>query len=141
MFVTLSPSLCRLHMEFLVSLCADQDWDPPWTSDSFLVERPGKWDLSFMLEGKAAAILSRPEPGRAHLHLLAVLPGERDKGIGSGMMAEMIRRAGEDRLTLKVPYDSKGARRFYARHGFRMTGYADSRWWMELQKHKKALAP
>jgi len=56
-----------------------------------------------------------------NLHDLAVLPGERGRGIGSQLLAEVERRArelGACKLTLEVHDTNHGAKRLYAETGF-----------------------
>lgn len=104
-------------MPDLLRLTADQhDW-PPWTTDNFLHDLPEKWLLSF-ISNSGIAIVSRLESDHVHLHLLAIAPDMRSQGIGSRFMSELLRRAGDDHLTLKVPRDNAGAIKFYHRHGF-----------------------
>ena len=130
MFRTLSRDICIEQMSFLLSLTADmRDW-PPWTEENFLFDAPKKWELSFLSDA-GVAIMSMPEPAHVHLHLLAVRPSSRGQGHGSRIMQEIKRRAGENRLTLKVPHDSAGAVSFYKRNGFEF----DTRWWpMEFRR-------
>lgn len=126
----LSPEFAVDTMPWLLSLTADMhDW-PPWTAAQFLADRPRKWDLSFMHE-HGVAILSEPEPGRVHVHLLAVHPDHRGSGAGSEIMAEIKRRAAGKKLTLKVPRDGVKARAFYEQHGFALAG-ADTARWLEM---------
>lgn len=117
---TLTRDMAIHRMPWLLTLTADHhDW-PPWTQEQFLMELPEKWSLSVCSE-HGVAILSRPVEGRVHLHLLAVDRDKRGHGHGSDLMAETKIRAGADRLTLKVPADSRAAVAFYCRHGFRFT--------------------
>jgi ribosomal protein S18 acetylase RimI-like enzyme len=117
-------ALSRNHIERFaaqyVAVAADAD---TWTAENFLTELPGKWDLSFALWDKAPiayAILSRPEPGRVHLHHFMVTEALRNQGLGGEMLKEVVKRAGQLRLTLKVDQANDGAQRFYEQHGFQL---------------------
>jgi len=110
---TLTRDIAAARIDWLVSLTADKaDW-PPWTSDQFMADLPGKWDLSFIGPHGVAIISTRP--GQPHLHLLAVEINHRGMGHGSAMMAEAIRRGVR---SLKVPGDAPQTVKFYRRHGF-----------------------
>lgn len=59
------------------------------------------------------------EGTRTYLVELAVAPGHRGVGYGSALLAELIDRSDELRLTARE--DATRARRFYERHGFAVT--------------------
>lgn len=60
--------------------------------------------------------------GRAlHIHDLAVAPPCRRRGVGSALLAELVRVArcrGVARIRLEVRVTNEAARRFYEKHGF-----------------------
>lgn len=96
-----------------------------WTLEHLLSDRPDKWRLSFAIweQGQpiAYAILSRPEPARAHLHHMMVRKEYRGRGIGSNMVREAQERAIEadcTSLSLKTWADRQPLLDFYARFGF-----------------------
>jgi ribosomal protein S18 acetylase RimI-like enzyme len=62
-------------------------------------------------------------PGSFYISGLAVLPGHRDRGIGSSLLAVARERAhelGADELSLICFAANTGARRLYERHGLRV---------------------
>jgi ribosomal protein S18 acetylase RimI-like enzyme len=64
-----------------------------------------------------------------NLHDLAVLPGQRGRGVGHALLAAAqaaAQAAGCCRLTLEVQEDNSPARRLYERFGFRHVTYGDS---------------
>ncbi len=100
-----------------------------WTKEHFLVERPGKWRLSFAAwDGDtpiAYAVLSQLDAGRVHLHHFMVARAHRARGLGRRMLAEMLARArasGAARLTLKVLSGNERAIAFYRAHGLHPVG-------------------
>ena len=127
-FETFTASLfCANEAEFL-SVAADIPGDD-WARESFLVELPEKWRLSFALFENGVmlgyAIMSRPELARVHLHHFMLRAGYRGAGRGSRMINECMRRAVLAKaqiLSLKVAAESHDVQRFYARHGFLETG-------------------
>jgi ribosomal protein S18 acetylase RimI-like enzyme len=61
-------------------------------------------------------------PGSFYLNALAALPGYRDRGLGSGLLAiaeARARAAGCDLLSVQVFAQNEGAVRLYRRHGYR----------------------
>jgi ribosomal protein S18 acetylase RimI-like enzyme len=64
-----------------------------------------------------------------NIHDLAVLPGQRGRGVGHALLAAAeshARAAGCCKLTLEVQEDNLPARRLYARFGFDDVRYGDS---------------
>ena len=64
-----------------------------------------------------------------NVHDLAVVPGERGRGVGRALLAEAEARAlsrGCCKLTLEVQDDNTPARTLYERFGFRDVRYGDS---------------
>jgi ribosomal protein S18 acetylase RimI-like enzyme len=94
----------------------------PWTSENFLKELPGKWELSFALwdQGPIAYCIMSLREDAVHIHQFMVAADKRGTGIGSQMMhhAASIAAQYRSRITLKVPHAAKSARKFYLRHGF-----------------------
>jgi ribosomal protein S18 acetylase RimI-like enzyme len=69
--------------------------------------------------------LEQLEPEALFIHLLAALPAARGRGLGTRLLrlAEDIARAGGlPRVSLIVADDNEGARRLYARAGYRQRG-------------------
>ena len=61
-----------------------------------------------------------------NVHDLAVVPGQRGRGVGARLLAAVEQKAGElgcCRLTLEVLEKNANARRLYARAGFAQMGY------------------
>lgn len=65
--------------------------------------------------GYALAVESDP----TYLAELAVAPGHRGAGHGSALLTTLLARGDDCRLTTRA--DAERARRFYERHGFRVT--------------------
>jgi ribosomal-protein-alanine N-acetyltransferase len=65
--------------------------------------------------GYALAVESTP----TYLVELAVTPAHRGAGHGSALLTAVLARSDGCRLTMRA--DDKGVRRFYERHGFRVT--------------------
>jgi ribosomal protein S18 acetylase RimI-like enzyme len=127
---TLCPEQIRGGIAEFLAIAADQP-DEYWREEHFLHDLPGKWELSFAIwhgpRPVAYAILSRTSPDAVHLHHLMVAAAHRRRGLGARMLGEMeerARSAGARRLTLKVAANNDGARRFYARAGYREVGMA-----------------
>ena len=124
----LTPATVDSHADALVGLGRDIPGEY-WTVDHLLMDLPDKWRLSFVGwradRPVAYAVLSRKGPDTVHLHHLMVGKDERGMGVGTAMMAEMVRRArqgGADWLTLKVATENDRACSFYLRHEFEEIG-------------------
>jgi ribosomal-protein-alanine N-acetyltransferase len=100
-----------------------------WGSPEFLLELPGKWELSRLLldgSGRVAgfAIASIKSPG-IHIHRLVVSSELRGGGLGYAFLKSIAADAaarGVPSLTLKVGLSNDGARRFYEKLGFEESG-------------------
>ncbi|MFN0043918.1 MAG: WbqC family protein [Alphaproteobacteria bacterium] len=124
---TLDAASIESRVDSFVAIAADIPGEY-WTKEHFLVERAGKWRLSFAAWESATpiayAILSQPDAGRVHLHHFMVARAHRARGLGRRMLVEMLERArasGATRLTLKVASGNERAIAFYRAHGFHST--------------------
>lgn len=125
-FRDLSPEIVRGNLDALLSIAADVAGEY-WGEDHFLRDLPEKWSLSFGAWSGAHpvgyAILSRQATDRAHLHHFMIASSHRGHEYGTEMVGEMedrARRAGCERLSLKVSEGNDGAQRFYRRLGYRV---------------------
>ncbi len=102
--------------------------DPEWTT---LVVRIGGALV-------AAVVLLLSPPG-AHLASIGVEPGQRDRGLGTAMLRDAMRRArdaGARFITLEVDRANAAARRLYRREGFGLVRRfrEEGRWRVELHR-------
>jgi GNAT superfamily N-acetyltransferase len=76
------------------------------------------------IAGMAWVLTSRILTGAAYLRLLLVAEDHQRTGAGAALLAaaETATRAVANHLALLVTADNAGARRFYARHGYRHVG-------------------
>ena len=97
--------------------------DPTWPLDKLKADRPGKWELSFVLWDHvpiAYCVLTRHERfGTVHIGNLAVHPDFRGWGFGDRVMREAVRRGAQ---SVKVDIANTRAQKLYIRHGFCVTG-------------------
>ena len=98
--------------------------------------RPGR--VQAMLSRKDATVIVQESSGvltgfaimtfgqeHAHLHLLAVKPAERERGVARGLVEWLMtscRVAGIGRVDLEVRRNNTGAIRFYEKLGFEKAG-------------------
>jgi tRNA threonylcarbamoyl adenosine modification protein YeaZ/ribosomal-protein-alanine acetyltransferase len=64
-------------------------------------------------------------PGEGHLGNLAVVAGERRRGVAGALLEDLLREArarGVERVTLEVRVSNFAAQGLYRRHGFRLAG-------------------
>jgi GNAT superfamily N-acetyltransferase len=80
--------------------------------------------------------------GLGHLRGMAVLPGWQGRGVADTLIeaaeAELL-RVGCSRVHLHTTRPLARAQRFYARHGFRLTGAVEDFFGMEIAEHAKDL--
>jgi len=80
--------------------------------------------------------------GLGHLRGMAVLPGWQGRGVADALIeaaeAELL-RVGCRRVNLHTTRPLARAHRFYARHGFRLTGDVEDFFGMEIAEHAKDL--
>lgn len=102
----------------------------PWTRDMYLAELSNA--------GVSFCFLARDEDGRAvgfcsfwrvldelHINNLAVMPEWRRQGVGSALLAHVLRegaKLGAKRATLEVRRSNEEARILYERFGFTIAG-------------------
>jgi len=80
--------------------------------------------------------------GLGHLRGMAVDPGWQGLGIADALIEaaeDELRRAGCRRVNLHTTRPLARAQRFYARHGFRLTGDVEDFFGMEIAEHAKDL--
>ena len=96
--------------------------------------------------GMAWVLASRILTGAAYLRLLLVAGDHQGTGTGAALLAaaEAAARAAANHLALVVTTSNTGARRFYARHGYRhvgdlpnlaRTGLDEALYWKTLRPH------
>jgi GNAT superfamily N-acetyltransferase len=101
--------------------------------------------------GMAWIVSSRILTGAAYLRLLLVGEARRRGGVGAALLAaaEIAARAVANHLVLLATTDNAGARRFYARHGYRHVGdlpglarpgLDEALYWKTLRPHGKRLS-
>ena len=97
------------------------------------------------LVGLAWVLTSRILTGAAYLRLLLVAEGYQRAGAGAALLtaAERAARAVSNHLVLLASTDNAGARRFYARHGYRHVGDLPglARAWRDEALYWKTLRP
>lgn len=124
---TLSRDDILSQRENFLAVARDVQWDT-WDAESFLMDLPEKWELSFAAwtpgnDPVAYAVLSRKSDDRIHLHRFMVSARYRGSGLGKRMVAEMVARAeqaGAKLLTLKAK--AGRAAKFYCDNGFQIVG-------------------
>ncbi len=132
--VALTRSLARSLGEQLAAIdevlraeLGDDYSHQTWDVQSFLLERPGKWDHSCLVLDAESGVLvgfwiaSASEPTRLHTHRVGVVPQARGHGVARAMFAcvlETARDGGITRMTLTVGAGNDRARRLYSRLGF-----------------------
>ena len=100
--------------------------------------------------GMAWVLTSRILTGAAYLRLLLVAEEHQGTGTGAALLAaaEGAARAVANHLILLVTADNTGARRFYARHGYRRVGglpglarpgLDEALYWKTLRPHGRRL--
>lgn len=80
--------------------------------------------------------------GLGHLRGMAVQPGWQGRGVADALIeaAEAeLERVGCRRVNLHTTQPLARAQRFYARHGFRLTGDVEDFFGMEIAEHAKEL--
>jgi GNAT superfamily N-acetyltransferase len=98
--------------------------------------------------GVAWVLPSRILTGAAYLRLLLVGEGYQGGGTGTALLAaaERAARAVSNHLILLVTTGNTGARRFYARHGYRHVGHLpglaragldEALYWKTLRPHRR----
>jgi ribosomal-protein-alanine N-acetyltransferase len=98
----------------------------PWSLAMFVLElsKPSGICLAARREGEMVGytVCARYDDVW-HVMNVAVDPDERRRGIGTALLAELYRRAGDGaRFTLEVRRSNRGALRLYEREGFRAAG-------------------
>jgi ribosomal-protein-alanine N-acetyltransferase len=100
-----------------------------WGSREFLLELPGKWELSRLAldwTGRVAGFaVASIKPTGVHVHRLVVAAGFRGRGLGRALLKSVAADAagrGVSTLTLKVGVSNEEARRFYENLGFDESG-------------------
>ena len=99
----------------------------PWSLAMFVLElsKPSGICLAALLDGRMCGyvICSRYDTVW-HIMNVAVDPGDRRKGIATGLLLELLERVGdpEARFTLEVRRYNTGAIALYERFGFRSAG-------------------
>lgn len=103
--------------------------DDGWTSREFLLDLPGKWEVSRLaLDGSgrvAGFLVASIKPSGIHVHRLVVAGAFRGRGLGRDLLREVAADAGARGIllvTLKVAPSNGDALRFYARLGFEESG-------------------
>jgi len=102
------------------------------------------------LVGLAWILPSRILTGAAYLRLLLVAEGRQRTGVGAVLLAavEAAARPVANHLVLLTTTDNTGARRFYARHGYRHVGsfpglsrpgLDEALYWKALRPHGRRL--
>jgi GNAT superfamily N-acetyltransferase len=102
------------------------------------------------LVGMAWVVPSRILTGAAYLRLLLVGEERQRGGVGAALLgaAETAARALANHLVLLATTDNTGARRFYARHGYRHVGdlrglarpgLDEALYWKALRPHRTRL--
>jgi GNAT superfamily N-acetyltransferase len=100
--------------------------------------------------GLAWVVPSRILTGAAYLRLLLVGEAHQRSGVGAALLAaaETAARAVANHLVLVATKDNRGARRFYARHGYRHVGdlpglarpgLDEALYWKPLRPHGRRL--
>lgn len=99
-----------------------------WGEAQWLLDLPGKWELSRMLLRGAQPVgflIASRKKSALHIHRLAVAADERGQGLGGMLMASAAEAALEQGcpdITLKVHRTNAGAIAFYTRLGFTTSG-------------------
>lgn len=133
--VSANPDVLMRYMQDLVdldkyvsSLC--------WSEDNFLLELPGKWELSYLVISKnkiVAFVIASIKGTSYHIHRLGVDPGFQRQGIGRGLLNIITNQALNNSIhsiSLKVANDNDNAIKFYELNGFKIAGYSGSNFLM-----------
>lgn len=111
-------------------------WMPPnsFTPEVFLEQARYETVWLAWEEGRIAGLAALYEPDN-FLHSLYVDHGRQGRGIGLALL-NVVAAAAQGPLSLKVEEQNAGARRFYAREGFREieTGMSDGSRWILLSR-------
>ncbi|MHB8170576.1 MAG: ribosomal protein S18-alanine N-acetyltransferase [Thermincolia bacterium] len=116
------------HLDEILTIEA-VSFSTPWSRQSFIHELSDNVLASYVVAldgdkvaGYAGMWIIIDE---AHLTNVAVHPDYRGRGIGVGLLEELLNRAvklGADRMTLEVRESNQAARHLYTRMGFRPMG-------------------
>jgi ribosomal protein S18 acetylase RimI-like enzyme len=100
-----------------------------WQRSHFLMDLPGKWDLSQLaLDSKGHAmgfVITSRKPAGPHLHRIAVAESCRRKGIGVHLLAAAAaaaRRQGPGQMTCKVHTENLSSQHFLRQLGWQRVG-------------------
>ena len=100
----------------------------PWPESFFLGElsHPGVYAMIAERNGKLAGyMLAWLTAGTGHIGNLAVVPGERRRGVARRLLGDLLERAGVlgiRTLVLEVRVSNFAAQALYRAHGFRLAG-------------------
>lgn len=100
----------------------------PWAEAHWRADLPAKWELSRVVrDGDAplAFLVASRQPGRVHVHRVAVARNARRLGLATVLLGAVARHAvaiGAPIVSLKVAPDNVGALALYARLGFAPAG-------------------
>lgn len=99
--------------------------DTAWSADSFIEDRPGKWQFSFAAKCEKATcgfwIASLRGPGWLHTHRVGVSEGSRRSGVGRKLFQRVLsvaQASSLDTITALVNPSNRYAQGFYAALGF-----------------------
>ncbi len=122
------PTITRagpLHATVLAEIHAqafppDECWDA-----RIMAGQLGQQGAFGLIDPRGGMLLARLAADEAEIITLAVIPGQRQKGIGALLLSEALREAGARgavRMFLEVSTENPAAMALYTRHGFRQVG-------------------
>ncbi len=118
--LNLSRSKLKDYLRHLEGIDADMLGEP-WGEAQWLMDLPGKWELSWVLLREALPIgflIASRKERELHIHRFALAVKERGKGLGMLLMAREAQQAVEQgcsNMTLKVHHTNVSAISFYTR--------------------------
>jgi len=120
-----NPDVLMRYMHDLLDL--DKNISPVcWSEENFMVEIPGKWELSYLVISRnkvIAFVISSIKEEPYHVHRLGVDPFFQRQGLGSGLLDLIYNQAMKNSIhaiTLKVAKTNDNALKFYKLKGFKI---------------------
>jgi|JI10StandDraft_1071094.scaffolds.fasta_scaffold88407_2 ribosomal protein S18 acetylase RimI-like enzyme len=133
----LSRDYLEQHIERLILLLHRNLNDEYWSSQHFLTDLPGKWELSLFAQDKSKNItgflIASKKQSTTHIHKFVVDISVQSSGLGTSLLNHLLTITDDD-LSLKVHLNNIRAIEFYKKNGFTMTDQTETFCTMTLQR-------